>query len=141
MELSLPDSASALKISNNTFFRTPTDSGGYKYITLEAANDSFKIIFNLKYGPYEGNSLWDDSLPVKTYTWSKQADSVIKGLVVAGIKTGNSFKFLETDSSSITLTKWNMPGQTMNGSYYFESSGHTITGKGVFTNVCFTSLK
>ncbi|KAA2245142.1 hypothetical protein F0L74_04040 [Chitinophaga agrisoli] len=142
MQLSLQDSTHhSLQVSNNTFFRTPSDTGGIKYITLETAADSVKIIFNLKTGLYPDNTLWDDSMPVRTYTYSKQATGITSGLVVAGIKAGDNFQFADTDSSSITITEWNIRNQTMSGRYYFESNGHTLVGEGSFTGVCFVSLK
>ena len=142
MALTLQDSGSyALKINNNTLFRIPSDTGGSKYLTLETANDSFKIIFNLRHGTYQDAALYNDSLPLKTYIFTGNRDSTTSGLVVAAVKTGNEFQFADTDTSSITITRWNISKQTMSGSYYFESNNHTLTGKGIFSNVCFTSLK
>jgi len=142
MGLTLQDSSSyALKVNNNTLFRIPSDTGGSKYLTLETANDSFKIIFNLRHGTYPEPALYNDSLPLKTYIFKRNRDSAASGLVVAAVKTGNEFKFADTDTSSITITRWNISKQTMSGSYYFESNNRTLTGKGTFSNVCFTSLK
>lgn len=144
MNLTLQDSSRyELKVNNNTFFRIPSDTGGSKYLTMETANDSFKIIFNLRHGLYQGDAaLYSDSLPLKTYTFAaSRRDSTTSGLVVTAIKTGNEFKFADTDTSSITITRWNISKQTMSGSYYFESNNHTLTGKGTFSNVCFISLK
>jgi hypothetical protein len=141
MNLTLRDSSYELKVNNNTFFRIPSDTGGSKYLTLETANDSFKIIFNLRHGLYQGDALYSDSLPLKTYTFAGNRDSTTSGLVVTAIKTGNEFQFADTDTSSITITRWNISKQTMSGSYYFESNNHTLTGKGTFSNVCFLSLK
>ncbi|GAA0532223.1 hypothetical protein [Chitinophaga japonensis] len=142
-DLSLQDSTSStLALSNNTYFRTPTDTGGYKYITLEAVVDSFKIIFNLKDGPYyDDATLWNDNFPVKTYRYRRYTDSAASGLVVAGIRAGDSFQYLDTDTSSITLTEWNAAAQTMTGHYYFEADNRSYKGQGTFSNVCFISLK
>lgn len=141
IRLTMADKTSQLAVVNNTLFRAATDSGGYKLLTLESANDSFKIIFNLRAGPYRGNSLWDDRLPVQRYSYSRQATGPNSGLVAAGIKAGNSFQFADTDTSAVTLTRWDLTEQTMSGTYYFETVGRTVRGEGSFNNVCFVSLK
>ena len=142
MLLTLQDSSQhSLQVSNNTFFRTPSDTGGIKYVSLETNTDSIKIIFNLKDGLYPDSQLWNDSLPSKTYTYSRTAPSLIGGLVVVGVKQGDNFQFADTDSSSITITNWDIRKQTMSGRYYFKSNQHDRSGTGTFTNVCFVSLK
>ncbi|WP_326461802.1 hypothetical protein [Chitinophaga sp.] len=141
MDLVLHDSTYALKVSNNTLFRIPSDSGGSKYITMETLTDSFKVIFNLRDGLYQGDDLLTDSLPLKTYTYPAHRDSIVSGLVVVAVKTGNEFRFADTDTSSVTITRWSTSKQTMSGSYYFESNNHTFKGKGTFNKVCFTPLR
>jgi hypothetical protein len=142
MLLSMQDSSTrSLTVSNNTYFLTNLDTAGYKFLSLEAQEDSFKIIINLKDGPYYDNAaLLYDSLAVTTYHYGKHS-KVSGGLVMVGVKAGNGIQYYETDSSEITLTRWNVQSQTMSGSYYFEANNRTVNGRGTFTNVCFLPLK
>ncbi|HEY0610380.1 MAG TPA: hypothetical protein VGD35_12005 [Chitinophaga sp.] len=142
MHLSFQDSSGInLNVTNNTLFRTTTDTGSYKHLATEALVDSFKLIINLLDGPYHGDALWDDSLPIKVYNYSKTIPGVNYGLILAGTRDGAGVKYFETDTSCVVLTKWDPRKQTMTGSYYFEANNHTVKGAGTFTNVCFVSLK
>ena len=142
MHLTFQDSTGIhLNVNNNTLFRTTTDTGNYKLLAMEALVDSIKLIFNVMDGPYHSNALWDDSLPIKTYHYSKDYGHISGGLVLAGSRVGTGVKYYETDTSWVTLSKWDVKSQTMSGSYYFEANNHAIKGAGTFTNVCFISLK
>lgn len=142
MDLTMQDSTStALNVNNNTLFRTLTDTGNYKLLALEALVDSVKIIFNLMDGPHNGDALWSDSLPLKTYRYSKHTGLAAQGLILAGIRAGNGIQYYDTDTSSVTLTKWDVNAKTISGVYYFEANNRTVKGHGTFNNVCFISLK
>jgi len=142
MHLSFEDSMGInLNITNNTLFRTTTDTGSYRHLATEALVDSMKLIINLLDGPYHGDAVWDDSLPVKLYSYSKAKPEINHGLVLMGIRDGSGVKYYETDTSSVVLTKWDVRKQTMSGTYYFEANGRTVKGAGSFNNVCFVSLK
>jgi hypothetical protein len=142
MHLAIQDSTGdALVVNNNSLFRTTADTGSYKHLAMEALMDSIKLIFNIMDGPYHNEALWNDSLAVKSYTYSYRNPDSKEGLVLAGTRTSTGVKYFETDTSCIILTKWDTRKQTMSGSYYFEANGHTIKGAGTFTNVCFVSLK
>lgn len=142
MHLSFQDSSAiSLNVSNNTLFRTTTDTGAYKHLATEALVDSFKLIMNLLDGPYHNDAVWDDSLPVKLYYYSKTNPAIHSGLILAGTRDGSGVKYYETDTSCVVVTSWDVRKQTMSGSYYFEANDHTIKGIGTFTNVCFVSLK
>ncbi len=89
MHLSFQDSTGiSLNVNNNTLFRTTTDTGSFKHLATEALVDSFKLIINLLDGPYHNDAVWDDSLPVKVYNYSKLNPAVSHGLILAGTRDG-----------------------------------------------------
>jgi hypothetical protein len=142
MHLSFQDSMGInLNVNNNTLFRTTTDTGSYRHLATEALVDSIKLIINLLDGPYHGDAVWSDSVPLKIYNYSKVKPEVKQGLILIGLREGSGVKYYETDTSSVVLTNWDLRKQTMSGSFYFEANGHTVKGAGTFNNVCFVSLK
>ncbi|SHM33995.1 hypothetical protein SAMN05444266_107449 [Chitinophaga jiangningensis] len=129
-----------LNLSSSLLFRAETDSGGQKYVSIEGISDSMKVIINLFDGMYVDSLLSNDSIRLKTYTYSRKA-KVEGGLIIIGTRVpGFDYHFLETDTSSITITRINTRKKTITGYYYYANTGNTVTGQGVFQNTCYSSL-
>ncbi|MBC9933597.1 hypothetical protein [Chitinophaga qingshengii] len=128
-----------MNLSTSTLFRQQMDTGAVKFLSIEAVSDSFKIVLNLMDGPYPDAAIKNDSLKLKTYVYSKSRH-LQGGLVVGAIKTLVDYDYLQTDTSSITLTFINTKLKKVSGSYYFEANGRTISGSGIFRNACYVTL-
>ncbi|NIG52284.1 hypothetical protein F3J22_02215 [Chitinophaga sp. Cy-1792] len=141
-QLNLNNLPYALNLSSSTFFRQKTDSGGRKYLSIEAVNDSVKIIINVNDGMYSDSLIQNDSITYKTYSYSKSS-KVQGGLVIVGIQVPGDYgyKYLDTDTSSVTITKINPQTKKVYGYYYVSSSGHTVLGSGSFESTCYLSLR
>jgi hypothetical protein len=138
MIVNTQNSSSLLQLRSNVIFRQHTDSGGFKYMSTEAVSDSLKVIFNLRDGMFEDPKMVDDSLHLKTYTYVKGIEN--NGLVVVALKNNGGYDYLQTDSSSITLTRMNLKKQTVSGEFYFKAQNGAVTGNGTFENACYTPL-
>lgn len=129
-----------LNLSSSLLFRAETDSGGQKYVSIEAISDSMKVILNLFDGMYVDSLLANDSIKLKTYTFSRKTKEQ-GGLVMVGTRLpGYDYHFPDTDSSSITITRINTKRKTITGYYYYTAGGNTVKGQGTFQNTCYTSL-
>ncbi len=130
-----------LNLSSSVLFRQETDSGGRKYLSIEALNDSMKIIININDGLYVDSLLMNDTIQSKTYFYSRKT-GLQGGLVVAGIRvpTAYGYDYLQTDSSSVTIMRINPKKRTVTGYYYFSAANNTFQGEGVFQNTCYLSL-
>lgn len=128
-----------MSLSTSTLFRQQMDTGAVKFLSIEAVSDSFKIVLNLMDGPYPDATINNDSLKLKTYVYSKSR-RLQGGLVVAATRSVVDYNYLQTDTSSITLTFINTKLKKVSGTYYFEAAGHTISGSGTFQNACYVTL-
>lgn len=140
MQLQVNGKNTNLRVINNTLFRSRTDTGKFKLMSLEALSDSVRLVLNIKDGPYEDASLGSDALLLKTYSFSK-GTSNNGGFMVFGVKSGSGYRFADTDTSAITINKISLEEHIISGTYYFEADNRTTVGRGTFTNVCFSSLK
>lgn len=132
-------SSHVMQLKSNVIFRQHTDSGGIKFMSAEAVSDSLKIILNLRDGMFDEAKMNDDSLHLITYSFKKGMKK--DGLVVAALKMNGGYNnYLDTDTSSITLTKMNLKTQTVSGRFYLKTANGEITGNGTFENACYTSL-
>jgi len=130
-----------MTLTNSIIFRKNTDTGGIKLLNIEAASDSFKVVFNLTDGMYNENALKNDSIHLDTFRFSRFGPQK-KGLVAAAFLNGSgAFDFLVTDTSHIIISKINTRTQTISGSYFFMADNRTITGGGSFENACYVSLQ
>lgn len=139
MVASVQGSIRSMNLSTSTLFRQQMDSGGVKFLSMEAVSDSFKLVINLVDGTYPDNILVNDSIRLKTYQYSKAA-GIQGGLVVAAINNLGDYNYLTTDTSSITITRLNTKLKTVSGKFYFEASNHKVSGSGTFQNTCYVSL-
>lgn len=128
-----------LFLSSNNLFRQDTDTGGYKLLSLEAYSDSIKMVINVIDGPYHDHQMLNDSLAFKTYHYSA-ASRLKGGLVMVGVREGKGYRYLQTDSSSVTIIRMNIKKQLVSGSFYVEAEGRSYKGEGRFTNACYVSL-
>nr|WP_295871829.1 DUF6252 family protein [uncultured Chitinophaga sp.] len=129
----------SMNLSTSTLFRQQLDSGGVKFLSIEAVSDSFKLVLNLMDGPYGDHAIGNDSLKLKTYVYSK-ARRLQGGLVVAAINNSADFNYLRTDTSSITITFINTKLKKVSGTFYFEAEDRKVTGSGTFQNACYVTL-
>lgn len=130
-----------MSYSKSLLFRQQTDTGGLKFLSVETVSDSVKIVLNLTDGIYEDGSLLNDSLHLKTYTFSRRSYQS-GGLVAVAIRDGSGqFNFLTTDTSSVTIRRVNTRSQTISGSFYFADNDKKISGTGTFDNACYLSLQ
>ncbi|HWV68421.1 hypothetical protein [Chitinophaga sp.] len=135
------NSTSVMNFSRSLLFRERTDTGGLKFLSVETVSDSCKVVFNLTDGMYDETGLRDDSLHLKTYTYTRQGAQT-GGLVAVAVKnTNGEFSFLTTDSSSVTIRKMNFRTRTISGSFYFVDNEKKINGAGTFENACYVSLQ
>jgi hypothetical protein len=104
---------------------------------MEASVDTMRVIMNIADGPYPAEKLANDSLQLKTYSYSRRAGSDTSGRVLIGIKNG----FLVTDSASVTITEIDFAGRTVTGTYYIQTTNPVLKANGGFTKVCFVSIK
>lgn len=139
MSVNLREITKKMQLNSNVIFKTQTDSGGIKYLSTEALCDSFKILFNLKDGMFSEQSMLNDSFHLHTYPFLK--GKIDGGLVVIAMATDQGYNFLETDTSSITLTRMNLKTQTISGYFYFEAGDGKVTGNGIFESACYVSLE
>ncbi|NSL89575.1 hypothetical protein [Chitinophaga solisilvae] len=140
MSATLENTTRSMQLSTNTIFRQQIDSGGAKYLSLEAVSDSIRIVINVVDGVYPDHKLADDSLRLKTYIFSRAA-KLQGGLVAGAVKTGQEdYRYLTTDTSSVTITRVNTKLKTVTGTFYFEASNRTVKGSGVFVSACYVSL-
>ncbi|ASZ10487.1 hypothetical protein CK934_05605 [Chitinophaga sp. MD30] len=140
MQLQIAGKTVTMRVVNNTLFRSRTDTGKFKLMSLEALSDSVRLVLNIKDGPYEESSLGSDAMQLKTYSFAKGTSNT-GGFMVLGVKSGSGYRFADTDTSAITITKISPEDHIISGTYYFEADNRTTIGKGTFTNVCFSSLK
>lgn len=130
-----------MNYSKSLLFRQQTDTGGLKFLSVETVSDSIKIVLNLTDGMYEDGALLNDSLHLKTYTFSRRSYQS-GGLVAVAIRDGSGqFNFLTTDTSSVTIRRVNTKSQTISGSFYFADNDNKINGTGIFNNACYLSLQ
>ncbi|PSL49167.1 hypothetical protein CLV51_101497 [Chitinophaga niastensis] len=139
MKASIQNTTNSLNLVSNVVFRQQTDTGGVKFMSLEAISDTMKVLLNVMDGVYDENALKNDSLYLKTYIFSTAADRQ-GGLVVVSVNDGIDYKPYTTDTSSITITRINTIKKTISGNFYFAANNRTISGKGTFQNACYVSL-
>ncbi|CAL1520969.1 hypothetical protein [Chitinophaga sp. MM2321] len=139
MTATLGNNTHALNLIANTIFRQKTDTGGHKYLSLEAVSDSLKVIINVTDGIYTGAQLADDTFHLKDYYYSKAAN-LQGGLVVAAEKNSLDYTYFTTDTSCVIITKINTANKTVSGRFYFAANSRTITGSGIFEHACYVSL-
>ncbi|WP_142684660.1 hypothetical protein [Chitinophaga polysaccharea] len=141
MVTTIGNTTSTMSFSRSLLFRERTDTGGLKFLSVETVSDSCKVVFNLTDGMYDEPGLRNDSLHLKTYTYTRQG-AQSGGLVAVAVKNNNGeFTFLTTDSSSVTIRKMNLRSQTISGSFYFVDNEKKIDGSGTFENACYVSLQ
>lgn len=131
-----------MKILSSTLLRTTNTSGSFKVLSLEAYVDTMKVVMNIKDGVYNNSvQLLSDSLTVKTYSYSRKAGQDTTGLVLAGIKVGQDYKFYSTDSAAFTITEIDPANKNITGVYYLQTRNPVLKISGAFTKVCFLSIK
>lgn len=141
MVTNIGNTTSTMSFSRSLLFRERTDTGGLKFLSVETVSDSCRVVFNLTDGMYDETGLRNDSLHLKTYTYTRQG-AQSGGLVAVAVKNSNGeFTFLTTDSSSVTIRKMNLRSQTISGSFYFVDNEKKIDGAGTFENACYVSLQ
>lgn len=139
MSVTLQAITKNMQLNSNVIFKVHTDSGGIKYLSTEALCDSFKILFNLKDGMFSEQGMQNDSFHLQTYPFLK--GKIDGGLVVIAMATDQGYNFLETDTSSITITRMNLKSQTLSGYFYFEAGNGEVTGNGTFESACYVSME
>ncbi|MCW3462285.1 hypothetical protein [Chitinophaga nivalis] len=139
ISVTVQGSTQPLHLASATIFRSETDTGGTKYLGIEALSDSLRVALNIVDAPYDEANLVNDSLHLKTYQFTT-ASSHNNATVVASIRNGNGYDLLSTDTASITITQVNVKRKTISGYFYFAAGGRTITGSGKFQNACYLSL-
>jgi hypothetical protein len=141
MVTTIGTSSNPMTFSRSLLFRERTDTGGLKFLSVETVSDSCRVVFNLTDGMYDEAGLKNDSLHLKTYTYTRQGMQT-GGLVAVAVKNNNGeFTYLTTDSSSVTVRKMNLRTQTISGSFYFTDNEKKIKGAGTFENACYVSLQ
>lgn len=132
-----------MKILSSTLLRTTNATGSFKVLSLEAFVDTIKVVMNIKDGVYNSSSvqLLSDSLKVKTYSYSRKTGQDTSGLVLAGIKVGQDYKFFTTDSAAFTITEIDPANKNITGIYYLQTTNPVLKISGAFTKVCFLSIK
>ncbi|RAK41949.1 UNVERIFIED_ORG: hypothetical protein DFS12_1011310 [Chitinophaga ginsengisegetis] len=141
MVTTIGTSNNTMTFSRSLLFRERTDTGGLKFLSVETVSDSCRVVFNLTDGMYDEAGLKNDSLHLKTYTYTRQGIQT-GGLVAVAIKNSNGeFTYLTTDSSSVTVRKMNLRAQTISGTFYFTDNEKKISGTGTFENACYVSLQ
>ncbi|MRG46371.1 hypothetical protein GFS24_14710 [Chitinophaga sp. SYP-B3965] len=127
-----------MKILSSTLLRT----GSFKVLSLEAFVDTMKVVMNIKDGAYNNEiQLLSDSLKVKTYSYSRKTGQDTTGLVLVGVKIGQDYKFLKTDSAAFTITEIDPDNKNLTGNYYIQTTSPVLKISGAFTKVCFLSIK
>ncbi|HEY8956529.1 hypothetical protein [Chitinophaga sp.] len=141
MVTNIGNTTNIMSFSRSLLFRERTDTGGLKFLSVETVSDSCRVVFNLTDGMYDEAGLRNDSLHLKTYTYTRHG-AQSGGLVAVAVKNSNGeFTFLTTDSSSVTIRKMNLRSQTISGSFYFVDNEKKINGAGTFENACYVSLQ
>lgn len=132
-----------MKILSSTLLRTSNATGSFKVLSLEASVDTMKVVMNIKDGAYSSSSvqLLSDSLKVKTYSYSRKNGQDTSGLVLVGAKIGQDYKFFTTDSAAFTITEIDPANRNITGNYYIQTTNPVLKVSGVFTKVCFLSIK
>ncbi len=131
-----------MKILSSTLLRTTNTSGSFKVLSLEAYVDTMKVVMNIKDGVYNNSiQLLSDSLKIKTYSYSRKTGQDTTGLVLAGIKVGQDYKFYTTDSAAFTITEIDPANKNITGFYYLQTTNPVLKISGAFTKVCFLSIK
>ena len=131
-----------MKILSSTLLRTTNTSGSFKVLSLEAYVDTMKVVMNIKDGVYNNSiQLLSDSLKIKTYSYSRKTGQDTTGLVLAGIKVGQDYKFYTTDSAAFTITEIDPANKNITGVYYLQTTNPVLKISGAFTKVCFLSIK
>ncbi|WP_343304923.1 hypothetical protein AAHN97_25560 [Chitinophaga niabensis] len=132
----------SMKILSSTLLRTTNATGSFKVLSLEASVDTMKVVMNIKDGVYNNSvQLLSDSLKVKTYSYSRKTGQDTTGLVLAGIKVGQDYKFYTTDSAAFTITEIDPVNKNITGVYYLQTTNPVLKISGAFTKVCFLSIK
>lgn len=132
----------SMKILSSTLLRTTNATGSFKVLSLEASVDTMKVVMNIKDGVYNNSvQLLSDSLKVKTYSYSRKTGQDTTGLVLAGIKVGQDYKFYTTDSAAFTITEIDPANKNITGVYYLQTTNPVLKISGAFTKVCFLSIK
>ncbi|MBO9152759.1 hypothetical protein ACFOTA_11115 [Chitinophaga sp. GCM10012297] len=112
-----------------------------KLLSVEAYQDSIRVILNLSDTRYSGNTLRNDSLHTGDYIFSLRNQYPDAGKVVIGVKNGKDYTFLSTDTSSITIREMDVANRNLSGSYYVETVNPVMKLSGVFSKVCFQSIQ
>lgn len=131
-----------LQILSSTLLRTNNGSGNFKLLSVEAFIDTVKVVLNIADGYYTSNDqLQIDSLRTRTYTYTQQSNKDTSGLVLVGVRQGQSYAFHTTDSASVTITGVDTQKRTVSGYFYFRTTSPVATATGNFSNVCFLSIR
>lgn len=142
IDLRIDNRIISMKILSSTLLRTTTATGGFKVLSLEASVDTMKVVMNIKDGIYNNSvQLLSDSLNVKTYSYSRKTGQDTTGLVLAGVKAGQDYKFYTTDSAAFTITEIDPANRNITGVYYLQTTNPVLKISGAFTKVCFLSIK
>lgn len=137
MDVRMNGQSTSLKIKSSTLLRTESLSQSFKLLSLEAYIDTMKVVMNIADGPYADARLGNDSLQLKTYSYSRKAGADTTGRVILGIKD----KFYVTDSASVTITEVDVAARTITGTYYIQTASPVLKANGAFTKVCYLSIK
>ncbi|RFS23284.1 hypothetical protein DVR12_09700 [Chitinophaga silvatica] len=139
MMVNIGETTRVMNFVSNVIFNQHTDSGGIKFMSTEATCDSFKVLLNLRDTLYTDLELTNDSLHLRTYEFMKGVKN--DGLVIIAIATPQGYKFLETDTSSITIRRINTKNQTVTGFFYLETGNKAKVATGTFENTCYVRLE
>ncbi|AWO01635.1 hypothetical protein DLD77_07970 [Chitinophaga alhagiae] len=137
MNVHMNGQSTSLKIKSSTLLRTESLSRSFKLLSLEAYIDTMKVVMNIADGPYPTAGLANDSLQLKTYSYSRKAGADTSGRVVLGIKD----RFYVTDSAAVTITEVDVAARTITGTYYIQTVNPVREANGAFTKVCYLSIK
>lgn len=113
-----------------------------KLLSVEAyLQDSIRVILNLSDAGYTGGELRNDSLHTGDYIFSTRYPGANVGKVVIGVRNGQDYTFLTTDSSSITIREIDVANRHFSGAYYVETLNPARKMSGDFSKVCFLSIQ
>ncbi|RPD40279.1 hypothetical protein EG028_16670 [Chitinophaga barathri] len=113
-----------------------------KLLSIEAYfKDSVRVVLNVADAGYNSAGLQHDSLHTGSYLFSTRQVNASSGKVVLGVKNGKDYKFLTTDTSSITIFEVDVINRTISGSYYVETVNPAMKMHGGFSKVCFLSIQ
>ncbi len=113
-----------------------------KLLSMEAyLQDSVRVILNLSDASYDDQGLQNDSLHTGEYTFSPRQSGPNTGKVLLGLKDGKDYKFLTTDTSSVTILEIDVANRNVSGAYYIETVNPSRKLYGGFSKVCFQSIQ